>query len=56
MDARRLGAPQALRGGLIGNHQHDLCRISGVLGGLDQRHHVGAAAGNQDGDAFAGHI
>ena len=41
--------------GLVGNDQRDLGRIAGVLRGLDQRRHVGAAAGDQDGDALAGH-
>ncbi len=41
--------------GLVGNNQRDLGRIGLILGGLDQRHHVGAAAGDQDGDALAGH-
>jgi hypothetical protein len=54
-NAERLGACKA-RGFLpVGHHQHDFGRIRRLLGGLNQRGHVGAAPGNQDGDALAGH-
>src|SRR5690606_3717580 len=42
-------------GGLVGQHADDFGRVIGSLGGLDQRGHVGAAAGNQDGDLAAAH-
>jgi hypothetical protein len=45
---------QAGRGGAVGEHADDLCGIVGRLGGLDQRLHVRAAAGDEDCDALFG--
>ena len=39
----------------VRHDQHDLGRIVLVFRRLDQRRHVGAAAGNENGDAFAAH-
>jgi hypothetical protein len=48
-DAGGRGAGEAGRRGLIRQHQHDLGRRIGRAAGLDQRLHVAAAAGDQDG-------
>ena len=48
-------ALQSFGGGLVRDDQRDLGGIILVLRRLDQRHHVGAAAGNEDGDALASH-
>src|SRR5215204_6296140 len=42
---------EAFRVRPVRDHQRDLGRVVGRLGGLDQRRHVGTAAGNEDGDA-----
>src|SRR5258708_25133523 len=54
-DARKLcpGKPRGV--GLIGQDEHDFRRIVRRPGRLDQRRHVRAAAGDQDGDALLGH-
>ena len=46
---------KALRIGTVGDDERDLGRIVGRLRGFDQRDHVGAAAGNEDGDALSRH-
>ena len=52
---RRPARRQARRRPAGSTHQRDLGRIRFVLRRLDQRRHVGAAAGNENGDAFAAH-
>ena len=39
----------------VRQHQRDLGRIRRIVRRLDQRRHVGAAAGNENGDALAVH-
>src|SRR3984893_2982311 len=48
-----MGEPRGT--GLVGQDEHDLRRIIRRLGCLDQRRHVGAAAGDQYGNALPGH-
>ncbi len=52
-DAGRARHLQARGVGLVRQHQRDLGGIILVLRRLDQRRHVGAAAGNENGDALA---
>ena len=49
----RASQPRGVRP--VRDHEHDFGRIGAVLRRLDQRRHVGAAPGNQNGDAFPGH-
>ena len=41
--------------GLIGHDERDLGRVGGALRGRQQRRHVGAAPGDEDGHPFADH-
>src|SRR3569833_2930285 len=53
--SRHAGEPGVLqprRVGAIREDANDLGGVSGVAGRFDQRRHVGAAAGNEDGDAL----
>ena len=51
-ERRCLGEPAGI--GLVGDHGDDLGRKIRFRGGFDQRQHVGAAAGNEHHDPFAG--
>ncbi len=52
-DTRLGGASDAGRVGTARKHQHYFRGIVGHLRSADKRRHVGAAAGDEDGDAFA---
>src|ERR1700733_1679098 len=54
-DGRLLRAHKPGRVRPVRRDQHDLRRIILRPGRLDQRHHVGSAAGDEHGDAFFGH-
>src|SRR5215471_9762176 len=51
----RLGACEPRRIRPVRDHQRDLGGIGALLRRLDQRGHVGAATGDQDGDALLDH-
>ena len=53
-DARRAGPRQSAGIGLVGNDQGDLGRAVSLRAILDQRLHVGAAPGNENGGAQPG--
>ena len=55
LHAGRLGALEPERIGLVRDHQRNLRRKIRGSGALDQRGHVGAAAGDQDGNAAFHH-
>src|SRR6185503_118618 len=49
------GGPRALEAGRlgpIGDDERDVRRVAGRARRLDERHHVGAAPGDEDGDTF----
>src|SRR5690606_28473864 len=41
--------------GPVRNHQDDFSGVIWITSGLDERHHVGAATGDQDGDVLPAH-
>src|SRR5215468_10452254 len=49
----RVGEPRRIRP--VRDYQRDLGGVGALLRRLDQRGHVGAATGDQDGDALLGH-
>jgi hypothetical protein len=53
--SRRFGDEQTTGRRDVGDDQYDFGGVVFVARRFNQRRHVGAAAGNQNGDAFAAH-
>ncbi|MNL74567.1 hypothetical protein D3C87_2002200 [compost metagenome] len=55
-DAARLGLGESAGSRLVGDNRDDLGRKTRFRAGIGQRHHIGAAARDEDDDALFGRV